>query len=535
MAAFASGGTVARVSESLPSGVWLSVPARVAESLPSVGLSAPAPLVERLSSVWLSAPAPVVERLSSVWLSAPAPVAERLSSAWLSAPAPVAETPSSVWLSAPAPVAESLPSVWLSAPAPVAESLPPVWLPAPVSESPLIAWLSATEPKELLAASEYLERENAKPPDGAASAENAQWAVLQEDDDYDPRSPEFVQQATSTEVMVARLRLLGQQIVQLKATIALRERVDEKDSCEEVLKHYRQVLADLLEEGVQLRRATGSASSSQEAEEEEGRVGEAQACAKVEEGVTKEKPTKGILPAEEAAALAEAEVAPGARTAAICDGQAMTAGVEQEVVQAMARLAGELASKVVERHGKDEDQAMNPQEPATADPESPRVVTPARRKESLREQRKRRGSFALVERVSAAAGGHRRKVRRSVVFPTPAHISAEAVVQTPRKLPAPCRDVVAMQGPFEGSATKAPRASSLLLHRDITGLRRGSRCREGAGHGRGRRVGPSWQKVEGRGRIRVIRWVHAKHGCRTTPRKSCFSRDEERQQSPEGV
>jgi len=151
-------------------------------------------------------------------------------------------------------------------------------------QSPLLAWLAATEPKDILAATEYLEKgaplqselqhhgelrpsEQASEPD--ESAEPVWPALAQEEDDYDPRSPEYVQPATSEEVVGERLRLLQQQISHLKVALVTRRELfdDSSDGANDVLEHYQRVLADMVKEETQLLGQEAGRKEEKEDEE----------------------------------------------------------------------------------------------------------------------------------------------------------------------------------------------------------------------------------------------------------------------------
>lgn len=215
------------------------------------------------------------------------------------------------------------------------------------SVSPLVSWLANTKPSDIIAATQFLESEDAKVPDPEVSEENAAWAVLKEDDDYDPRKPEFVQPATASEVMLEELRLLQQQIAQLRVAIKQRE---QEDNREDVLGHYRHVLEDLYKETVMLKRMCGSAG--------------------------------GDAPAPQAASEPPAAVPPKGTAA---NGAMPEAAAPEPPSETRPQLLL-LLLPAMAVSARVECQAMNPQEPMTCEPQTP--LTP---------QGKRRASWSAVK------------------------------------------------------------------------------------------------------------------------------------------
>lgn len=224
------------------------------------------------------------------------------------------------------------------------------------SVSPLVSWLANTKPSDIIAATQYLESEDAKVPDPVVSEENAAWAVLKEDDDYDPRKPEFVQPATASEVMLEELRLLQQQIGQLRVAIKQRE---QEDNREDVLGHYRHVLEDLSKEEVMLKRMCGSAG--------------------------------GDAPAPQAASEPPAAVPPEGTAANGAMTEAAAPEPPSETRPQLLRLLPAMAVSA-----RVECQAMNPQEPMTCEPQTP--LTPqALVSTPLASRGKRRASWSAMK------------------------------------------------------------------------------------------------------------------------------------------
>lgn len=74
------------------------------------------------------------------------------------------------------------------------------------------------------------------------------------EDDYDPRSPQYVQPASAAEVADERLKLLHQQISSLRVALTVRQDLETTGA---VLEHYRRVLRSLQDEEAELSRGDG--------------------------------------------------------------------------------------------------------------------------------------------------------------------------------------------------------------------------------------------------------------------------------------
>lgn len=206
--------------------------------------------------------------------------------------------------------------------------------------SPLVAWLATTPSSEIIAATQYLESEEAKAPAPEPSAEEAQWAVLKDDDDYDPRSSAFIRPASAKEVWLEELRLLQLQIRRLQAGIRQRE-LDQHQL--QHLGHYRQVLAAFLEDERRLRERAS------------------------EFGVAAETAAEGGLPTETVASDCNAVLGMEPHRDGVSAAPHAPPSHRSETVSPQEDPPCEEEEQV------DSLQLSNPQEPTSSDPQTPQV------------------------------------------------------------------------------------------------------------------------------------------------------------------